>query len=358
MIARWRDWRVLGQATLATVPAWIGWALVAPQDVAPSAHLGWVAWPLALLAHPLLMRLQASWRRPVLDAPVALGGYWLFIALATRECVLRVAALAGADAAWTQLAAMAVPALVLVASTQPALLRRQAGATWRVGGCGALALWLLGWLWVSNTSAGDAAPLPWLPLLNPLEIGHGLALLAVLAWLRALPAAWRARVPPTLARAVAGVTAFGLVTGLVLRGCHHLGGVPWRADALFASTLAQAALSITWSLVGVALMVAGHRGTRRGLWIVGAALLGVVVAKLFLVELADRGSLYRIVSFMVVGALMLAVGYFAPIPPRRGDAARPADALGETARRSPRSPAWPRWHWSARRPLRPMPRCR
>jgi uncharacterized membrane protein len=48
---------------------------------------------------------------------------------------------------------------------------------------------------------------------------------------------------------------------------------------------------------------------------VGAGLLAVVVAKLFLVELADRGSLYRIVSFIVVGVLLLVVGYFAPIPP-------------------------------------------
>ncbi|MEP6504779.1 MAG: DUF2339 domain-containing protein, partial [Betaproteobacteria bacterium] len=332
VIARWRDWRVLGQATLATVPLWILSALAAPQDVPPSAHLGWMAWPLALLAHPLLMRLQARGQPVRLATPLALAGHWLFVALATRERVLRVEALAGADSAWTQLAAMAVPALVLIASAQPALLRHQDGETWRVAGCGALALYLLGWLWVGNTGAGDAAPLAWLPLLNPLEIGQGIALLALLAWVRVLPAAWRDRVPPVAPRAVAGVTAFALVTGLVLRGCHHLGGVAWNVDALFASTLAQAALSITWSLVGVALMLAGHRGTRRGLWVVGAALLGVVVAKLFLVELADRGSLYRIVSFMVVGGLMLAVGYFAPIPPRRNDA-EPAvpDVLGETA---------------------------
>jgi len=42
-----------------------------------------------------------------------------------------------------------------------------------------------------------------------------------------------------------------------------------------------------------------------------------VVAKLFLVELAARGSLTRIVSFIVVGLLLLVVGYFAPLPPRR-----------------------------------------
>jgi uncharacterized membrane protein len=117
----------------------------------------------------------------------------------------------------------------------------------------------------------------------------------------------------------------------VLRACHHLAGVPWNGASLFASTLAQAALSVAWALIGVALMVGGHRRVQRAAWAVGAALLGIVVAKLFLVELADRGSLYRIVSFIVVGGLMLAVGYFAPMPPARDDAAARDRALGEPA---------------------------
>ena len=333
-LARWRDWRVLGQATLAAVSLWILVAAAAPQDVAPSTHLGWLAWPLALLAHPWLDRLQARWRPEVLTSPLRLAGWWLFIALATHECLLRVQAVAAPGSAWTQLAAMAVPALTLIASIHPAVLRRWTDASsrdaWLAAGCGALALYLFGWLWVGNTTDGNASPLPWVPLLNPLEIGQGVALLALVGWVRALPASLRGRAPTMALPALAGVTAFGLATGLVLRTCHHWAGVPWTADALFASTLAQAALSVAWALIGVALMVTGHRAGRRVVWTVGAALLGVVVAKLFLVELADRGSLYRIVSFIVVGGLMLAVGYFAPIPPRRDDDARP-DPLGETA---------------------------
>ena len=333
-LARWRDWRVLGQATLAAVPLWILVAAAAPQDVAPSTHLGWLAWPLALLAHPWLDRLQARWRPEVLTSPLRLAGWWLFIALATHECLLRVQAVAAPGSAWTQLAAMAVPALTLIASIHPAVLRRWTDASsrdaWLAAGCGALALYLFGWLWVGNTTDGNASPLPWVPLLDPLEIGQGVALLALVGWVRALPASLRGRAPTMALPALAGVTAFGLATGLVLRTCHHWAGVPWTADALFASTLAQAALSVAWALIGVALMVTGHRAGRRVVWTVGAALLGVVVAKLFLVELADRGSLYRIVSFIVVGGLMLAVGYFAPIPPRRDDDARPGP-LGETA---------------------------
>ena len=318
-LARWRDWRVLGQATLATVPVWLLMALAHEgAGVPPSAHLGWLAWPLALVAHPLLHRLQARWRPALAGAALQVAGGWLFVALGTLECVWRVQAVAGMDSAWRALAQMAVPALVLVASSRSAWKARF-DLAWRLAGCGALALWLFGWLWVGNTGPGDAAPLPWLPLLNPLEIGQGVALLALVVWVRSLDAAWLVRMPPRALPAVAGVTAFALVTGMVLRTCHHWGGVAWNADALYASTLTQAALSVAWSLIGVALMVAGHRGLRRAMWGVGAALLGLVVAKLFLVELADRGTLSRIVSFIVVGGLMLAVGYFAPIPPRRRD---------------------------------------
>jgi len=334
-IARWRDWRVLGQASLAAVPLWILAAVAAPQGVAPSAHLGWLAWPLALAAHPWLGRMQRRWCPHVLATPLRLLGWWLFVALAARECTLRVQAIAAPGSAWIALAAMAVPALVLIASAQPALLRRSqdaaARAAWLGAGCLPLALFLLLWLWAANAGAGDAAPLTWLPLLNPLEIGAGIALLAIVGWLRALPSEWRALVPPRTPTALGGATAFALLTGMVLRTCHHWAGVPWSAHALFASTLAQAALSVAWSLIGVALMVAGHRGARRAWWATGAALLAVVVAKLFLVELADRASLERIVSFIVVGGLMLAVGYFAPIPPRRDDGAAAPDTVGDPA---------------------------
>jgi uncharacterized membrane protein len=44
-----------------------------------------------------------------------------------------------------------------------------------------------------------------------------------------------------------------------------------------------------------------------------------VVAKLFFVELSNRGGLARIVSFIGVGGLLLVVGYFAPLPPKRAE---------------------------------------
>ena len=57
---------------------------------------------------------------------------------------------------------------------------------------------------------------------------------------------------------------------------------------------------------------------------VGAALVGVVVVKLFFVELGNSGSLERIISFIGVGVLLLVVGY-SPLPPRRAEVASEAE---------------------------------
>jgi len=45
-------------------------------------------------------------------------------------------------------------------------------------------------------------------------------------------------------------------------------------------------------------------------------LLGAVVVKLFLVDLADIGTIARIISFIVVGLLILVIGYLSPMPPK------------------------------------------
>jgi uncharacterized membrane protein len=108
-----------------------------------------------------------------------------------------------------------------------------------------------------------------------------------------------------------------LLTMIVARAVHHWAGVPFTPERLAASTVLQSSLSIVWGATGLAAMLIGARGKRRAVWIAGAALMGVVVVKLFLVELGDSGTLARIVSFLGVGLLLLVVGYFAPVPPRR-----------------------------------------
>ena len=112
-----------------------------------------------------------------------------------------------------------------------------------VAGAGAmLAALTLAALTLNVESSGEAAPLAYVPLLNPLEIASVLVLLAVLRWLGALgrqnpnlEGATRARAP------VAGVAVWFLVTMTVARCVHHWAGVPYDLDSLAASTTFQTA---------------------------------------------------------------------------------------------------------------------
>jgi uncharacterized membrane protein len=327
VVAHRRDWSQLGKATLATLPAF---GLIAAYGIAggatlfyvPSGALGWLAWPLALAWHLRLLHAQRRWFDAAALTPFHVAGFWLFLVLAARECQWQLGRGGAEWSSWQLLGWAIVPALVLWALRSGALLRRWPLTEFRSAylefAATPVAVYVLAWVWVTNAvSPGDASPLPYVPLLNPLELAQWLVLFALVLWWRALPTGSFARVQPMVAKGAAGLTGLALLTGMVLRTCHHYAGVEWRFDALYASWLTQAALSITWAVCGVVAMVLGHSRRVRTLWVAGAALLGVVVLKLFFVELADRGGLFRIVSFIGVGALLLLVGYFAPVPPKK-----------------------------------------
>ncbi|RRD88685.1 DUF2339 domain-containing protein [Conchiformibius steedae] len=157
------------------------------------------------------------------------------------------------------------------------------------------------WLFYANTVT-PTAPVPYLPLLNPVFV-----LSALMCWI----ALRHTRLPQWCM----GVAMWYALSAEVLRNGHFFGGVVWNLPDLLASFALQAALSVAWTTMGIALMVWGNRSAHRLRWQAGAVLLGVVVAKLFFVELADSGGIARIVSFIVVGLMMVAVGWFAPVPP-------------------------------------------
>lgn len=110
---------------------------------------------------------------------------------------------------------------------------------------------------------------------------------------------------------------------------HHLGGVPFDWNALSRSVLYQAALSITWAVVGLTSMIVGMRRQQRLVWYGGAGLMGIVVLKLFLIDLGNSGTVERIISFIGVGLLLLVVGYLAPVPGHKKLPAGPRSAARE-----------------------------
>ena len=114
-----------------------------------------------------------------------------------------------------------------------------------------------------------------------------------------------------------GVLALLWLSAAVGRAVHFWAGVPYTVHGLFHSVIYQAALTMTWSTIALLTMVLATRRALRVMWFVGAALLGVVVFKLFLVDLTGIGTVARIISFVGVGLLMLVIGYFSPLPPRQ-----------------------------------------
>ena len=102
---------------------------------------------------------------------------------------------------------------------------------------------------------------------------------------------------------------------LLLKTIHLVAGVQYQFEALFNSAVVQTSISIAWTLIGLVVMMLASNKSLRPLWIIGASLTAIVVAKLFLLDLAGQGTIERIISFIVVGALLLVVGYFSPVPP-------------------------------------------
>jgi len=64
-------------------------------------------------------------------------------------------------------------------------------------------------------------------------------------------------------------------------------------------------VSVSWVLIGLALVIASLRGHRRSLRIAGIALLFAALAKLFLYDLAFLTAMARAISFIVTGSILL-----------------------------------------------------
>jgi uncharacterized membrane protein len=71
----------------------------------------------------------------------------------------------------------------------------------------------------------------------------------------------------------------------------------------------QALLSGLWALVGVGALLAGLTQDRRALRIGALSLLGITIVKVFLFDLASLTSIYRVMSFVALGVLLLAAAF-------------------------------------------------
>lgn len=106
-----------------------------------------------------------------------------------------------------------------------------------------------------------------------------------------------------LLRAAAGLCGLYVASALVVTPFES--GEAVESTLLSAHQQGQMVLSVFWALVGVAAVAAGLRDDSRGLRGAALALLSVAVVKVFLFDLATMTSVYRAVSFIGLGLLLL-----------------------------------------------------
>lgn len=127
--------------------------------------------------------------------------------------------------------------------------------------------------------------------------------------------------PNTNARLGLGIGVFFLSTTIAARTVSAVTGVPYEIDALLHDPAFRFVLSVLWGGMALGLMLASSRlltgDARRPLWFAGAGLLVLTMLKLLLLDMADRSTVYRMVSFLSLGLLMLGMGYFCPLPPQK-----------------------------------------
>lgn len=175
------------------------------------------------------------------------------------------------------------------------------------------------WIVMTCFQNADPSPLPYIPVLNPHELVQLVGIAVSLKWLRE----WQLG---NVSGEILGdfkmwfigiaLVAFAWLNAVVTRSVHYFADVPYRYNDMFHSDILQTSFTLVWTILAFILMGLATKRGIRALWFVGVALLAIVVAKLFMVDMGDSGTVTRIVSFMSVGVLMLVINYFAPIPPK------------------------------------------
>jgi uncharacterized membrane protein len=319
-------WRALALTAAALLPILVLTALgelASSRFPHPCGGWGALTWPLVLaIQYRLLRRMEAAWPSWVVRAWHAVG-LWLILVLFGWELGWVMGQVGLGSATWHNIAWALGPGLVL------ALLWRYGEriswpvrghfGTYAVAGLTPVALYLYLWAVAASRLNGTAPPLPYLPLLNPMDLAQLGALLAIGHWCGWLdhrdqrPPWWPRR---TLWLSVLGAGGFLWLNTVLARAVHAWGGVGYHLESLYHSVVVQAAAAILWTLTALPLMVLAKRRGVREPWLAGALLLAAVVLKLFLVDLSGISTLARIISFLGVGALIMLIGYLAPLPPR------------------------------------------
>jgi uncharacterized membrane protein len=271
-------------------------------------------WLLYCLQSLLAPRAQ-SWSAPVAFGLAAWYGGLAFAARSRRgEAALHATALASAMVAIGCALRFDGPALVVAIAAEGAVLVWLALRSSRI--------WLQVWGGLLLAMAvlralvllADPVPVAYVPLVNPRAVScfFIVGALYVLAWMYARRQAARPLVRHTL------VVAANVLTLMILsaeidayfdrRG--WIGRVEGAAEVETSAALArQLALSIVWAVYAVALVAIGIWRDYRPVRYLAIIIFAFTIVKVFVVDIATLDRVYKMLSVMVLGILLLVASY-------------------------------------------------
>ncbi len=289
------------------------------------AGLGVLAWPVAILFHFRILRRHEDVYPRDLSCAHTLG-LWVLVAGCMWEAEWLIARAGGGQyggwgLAWVAVLIAALLAVSAVRGIWP-VARYPDAYLWR--GAKPLVALLALWMVYANAPVMGQSDLGrYVPLLNPLDITHIVAFGVLVVWWHAVRASGSdgpREFPSTWPVTAWCVAVFLWANAVLFRTLHYYAGMPYQFQAMLDSNLVQMSVSIVWAALAVATMYTATWWRKRQMWIVGSALMAVVILKLIVIEVPRASAVESMIAIIVVGALLLVAGYVAPVPPAEAEA--------------------------------------
>lgn len=324
LASKWLSWPQLANVLHVYMPllVLIGF-VVGIFNGHPFTEGGWIGWPAAIVSLYWCLRQFDNENRRA-TAWMHVSGILISLIVITWELGWRLERLAEWSQTWNWMLWGLLPSVALwcicaYGSKVEWPILKHKTAYLKVSTTIVAGYTLLWAMFMNLSGPGDPSPLTYIPFLNPADISTLVALLALVKYYQTITSYTeekRQGLHKLRASWLLFIGLFVWINAFVLRIIHFWKGVPYDLDVMLASQLVQATFSILWATIAVVIMVFSSKKLHRTTWMIGAGLIGAVVVKLFLVDLSNSGTVERIIAFLVVGVLLLLVGYFSPVPPK------------------------------------------
>jgi uncharacterized membrane protein len=270
IIANKLKWPLLARLSCLLLPVMALALFIDIFESHPFSHYGLFSWLIAFAAYIWLIMRGAIPRHPFFRA----GLLWIAAILGVLEWQYQLGNFvsetyvnsigASNSAVWREIGWAIVPIIMVAVITrwQKNNQNYEVSRAWLWVGVAPMMLFLCAWfMLMSLNSSGNAMPLPYIPLINPLDIALSAVLLMLLIWERNIRQYFyklEAHMPK-----IAGLMGFTLLNGMLLRTLHHWVGTPFQWTAIFDYPIVQMSFTFLWAISAFILMLLAHKRAER-----------------------------------------------------------------------------------------------